>query len=109
MGVTNTEIFSAAQNELAGIAKALAHPARIAILQCLLRTNTCMGGEIVDELPLAQPTVSRHLKELKAAGLIRGTIEGTRINYCIDGRRWREVQALLDELFEAYTWDKDCC
>ncbi len=94
---------------LAAIAKALAHPARIAIIQHLLKVNQCIGGQIVDELPLAQPTVSRHLKELKDAGIIKGDIEGVRINYCIDAIRWREIQAQFNGLFDTFVADRDCC
>jgi len=84
MGATKTDHFTAEQNDLAIIAKALGHPARIAIVEYLLRVDTCICGDIVNELPLAQPTVSQHLKELKNAGLIKGSIEGTAICYCIN-------------------------
>ena len=76
MGITKHELFTTRQNELASIAKALGHPARIAIIQYLLKVNACIGGDIVSELPLAQPTISRHLRELKDAGIIQGTVEG---------------------------------
>lgn len=109
MGLTKSENFSIQQNELAQIAKALAHPARIAIIQHLLKVNECIGGDIVNEIPLAQPTISRHLKELKEAGIIQGTIQGTRMNYCIDARRWREIQMLFNGLFDTYILDRDCC
>ncbi len=108
MGVTKAEKFTAPQNELARIAKALGHPARIAIVQHLLKVDNCITGELVEEIPLAQPTISRHLKELKAVGIIHGTIEGTRVNYCIDGRRWRAVQYLLNSLFDEYVPSRDC-
>ena len=84
MGVSKTEHFSIEQNELAIIFKAIAHPARLAIVDYLLKTDACICGDIVNELPLAQPTVSQHLKELKNAGIIKGTIEGTSICYCIN-------------------------
>lgn len=84
MGATKTDHFTQEQNDLAIIAKALGHPARIAIMEYLLKVNTCICGDIVNELPLAQPTVSQHLKELKNAGLIKGSIEGTSICYCIN-------------------------
>ena len=109
MGLTKTENFSIDQNELAQVTKALGHPARIAIVQHLLKVNQCIGGDIVNEVPLAQPTISRHLKELKSVGIIKGTIEGTSINYCIDAKRWREIQQLLNGLFDAYVLDQDCC
>ena len=84
MGATKTDHFTDRQNQIANIAKALGHPARIAIIEYLMKVNECICGDIVNELPLAQPTVSQHLKELKNAGLIKGNIEGTSICYCID-------------------------
>lgn len=108
MGLTKSENFSTTQNDLAAIAKALGHPARIAIIQHLLKVNSCICGDLVDEIPLAQPTISRHLKELKAVGIIKGTIEGTSVNYCIDAKKWREIQALLNDLFDSYVPDFDC-
>ncbi|MCB0666912.1 MAG: helix-turn-helix transcriptional regulator [Saprospiraceae bacterium] len=108
MGVTKTENFTDSQNEIALIAKALGHPARIAIIQHLLKINSCICGELVDEIPLAQPTISRHLKELKNVGLIKGSIEGTSVNYCIDSEKWRFVQTLFNDLFDTYVADQDC-
>ncbi|MCI5083743.1 MAG: metalloregulator ArsR/SmtB family transcription factor [Saprospiraceae bacterium] len=108
MGVTKTENFTAQQNELANIAKALGHPARVAIIQHLLKVNSCICGDIVNEVNLAQPTISRHLKELKAVGIIKGTIEGTSINYCIDGQKWRVIQAMFNGLFDTYVPDFSC-
>ncbi len=84
MGVTKTALFTKEQNDLANMAKALAHPARIAILQYLIRKNACVCGDLVDELGLAQATTSQHLKELKNVGIIQGTIEGVSVCYCID-------------------------
>lgn len=84
MGASKTEHFSGEQNTIAIIARALGHPARIAIIEHLLKVNACICGDIVNELPLAQPTVSQHLKELKNAKIIKGTIEGNSICYCID-------------------------
>lgn len=109
MGLSKTEYFNAKQNELAQIAKVFAHPARIAIIQYLLKVNQCIGGDIVNEIPLAQPTISRHLKELKSIGIIKGTIEGTSMSYCIDAERWRVVQHLFNDLFNTYVQDRDCC
>lgn len=109
MGTSKTEGFSKQQLELAEIARALAHPARIAILQYLARVNACIGGEIVGALPLAQPTISRHLKELKAVGLIKGEIDGVRVNYCIDRERWEEVQRLMNGFFSISVDEQDCC
>ena len=84
MGITKTESFTEAQNEIATLAKALGHPARVAIMEYLMKVDGCICGDIVNELPLAQPTVSQHLKELKNAGLIKGNIEGNAICYCIE-------------------------
>ncbi len=109
MGATKSQLFSQSQNELAAIAKALAHPARIAIIEHLMKVNACITGDIVEELPLAQPTISQHLKELKAAGILQGTIEGAKVNYCIDGKRWREIQTILNALFDTYVPDRQCC
>lgn len=108
MGLTKTEAFSIDQNELAAICKALGHPARIAIVQHLLKVNSCICGDIVDELPLSQASISRHLKELKTVGIIQGTIEGTSVNYCIHGEKWREIQRLLNGLFDTYVADLNC-
>lgn len=84
MGASKSESFSDSQNELATLFKALSHPARIAIIEYLLQVDKCICGDIVNQLPLAQPTISQHLKELKNANIIKGTIEGTAICYCIN-------------------------
>jgi len=84
MGATKTEFFTERQNQIAIIAKALGHPARIAIIDYLLKVESCICGDIVNEIQLAQPTISQHLKELKNAGIIKGSIAGTAICYCID-------------------------
>ena len=84
MGASKTASFSEGQNKLASLFKALAHPARVAIIEYLLQVDSCICGDIVNELPLAQPTVSQHLKELKTAGIIKGAIEGTAICYCLN-------------------------
>jgi DNA-binding transcriptional ArsR family regulator len=108
MGVTKTENFTAKQNQLAALAKALGHPARIAILEHLLRHQTCVCGDLVNELPLAQATVSQHLKELKAVGLITGEIEGTSVCYCINEKVWAEAKASLLGLF-SLPIQNTCC
>ncbi len=102
MGVTKSDLFSPAQNQLATWARALAHPARIAILQQLLRNNACICGGLVEELGLAQATISQHLRELKEAGLIKGSVEGTSVCYCIDERNWTRVRKAFNGLFEKY-------
>ena len=92
MGATKTEHFTDKQNQIATLAKALGHPARVAIIEYLMAVDTCICGDIVNVLPLAQPTVSQHLKELKNAGLIKGSVEGTAICYCIDEKALELLQ-----------------
>jgi DNA-binding transcriptional ArsR family regulator len=108
MGITKTEIFTEKQNRLAQMLKALAHPARIAIIQHLLKENACICGDLVEELGLAQATISQHLKELKNAGLIQGTIEGTSICYCIDPKMWQQYKSTFEGFF-ALSGKKNCC
>jgi DNA-binding transcriptional ArsR family regulator len=108
MGATKTEIFSEKQNKLAQMMKALGHPARIAIIQQLLKTNACICGDLVDELGLAQATISQHLKELKNIGLIQGNIEGTSVCYCIDPKVWKQYKKELEAFFIPYE-NKNCC
>lgn len=108
MGVTKTREFTKSQNELAILAKAIGHPARIAILQFLIQSKSCVCGAIVDELPLSQSTVSQHLKELKNAGLIKGDIDGPSVCYCIDERAWNRARKLIGEMFDSYQ-GQDCC
>jgi DNA-binding transcriptional ArsR family regulator len=110
MGATKTNYFSEKQNSLAVLLKALGHPARVAIIEYLLKTKTCICGDIVNELPLAQPTVSQHLKELKNAGLINGNIEGNAICYCIDEKAIEKLQEYFACISIKLTEKKlDCC
>ena len=110
MGLSKTEEFTVRDNNLAKYAKALSHPARVAILRLLIEKRACICGDIVDELPLSQSTVSQHLKELKEAGLIKGDIDGVRICYCIDMDAWKQAKAYLDSLFDAYIVSEiNCC
>ena len=109
MGATKSEEFTIKDNRIANYAKALSHPARIAILQLLIKKQSCICGDIVDELPLSQSTVSQHLKELKAAGLIQGDIDGARVCYCIDPKEWKAAKERLDQLFDSYTAVEKCC
>ena len=109
MGATKTNLFTKQQNDIAKMAKALAHPARIAILQYLAKKNACVCGDIVDELGLAQATTSQHLKELKNVGLIQGNIEGVSICYCIHPKVWKQYQALFTMFFKAVPADNKCC
>lgn len=108
MGITKTDGFTKAQVDLAAMTKALGHPARIAILQFLAARKACVCGDIVDELPLSQSTVSQHLKELKNAGLIKGEIDGPSVCYCIDEKNWNKVQKNLSDLFKSLT-KAECC
>jgi DNA-binding transcriptional ArsR family regulator len=108
MGLTKTEEFSKAQNDLAAVAKALGHPARIAIIQFLIKSKSCVCGDIVNELPLSQSTVSQHLSELKKAGLIKGDIDGPSVCYCIDEKAWNRAKKSVLNLFESYDADS-CC
>ena len=109
MGLTKTEIFTAEQNQLATLLKALAHPARIAILQRIMLSNTCICGDLVGELGLAQATISQHLKELKTSGLIQGTIEGVSVCYCIDPKNWKLLEGYLGDFLNAYKGPTTCC
>lgn len=102
MGTTKDVGYSAREAAVARYAKALSHPARVAILELLLRRCTCYCGNIVEELPIAQSTVSQHLRELKEAGLIRGRIEGTSVCYCIDEKEWSKARKTLSDLFERF-------
>ena len=107
MGLTKSEIFTDQQNEIASIAKVIGHPARVAIIQHLVKTNSCICGDLVDVIGLAQPTISQHLKELKNIGLIQGSIEGTSVCYCINPEKIREVRDLLSSFFSESI--NSCC
>lgn len=109
MGISKTEEFTIKDNKIAKYAKALAHPARVAILNLLIKKEACVCGDIVDELPLSQSTVSQHLKELKEAGLIKGDIDGAKVCYCIDEKEWENAKTYLTSLFETYTHKPKCC
>jgi DNA-binding transcriptional ArsR family regulator len=111
MGATKTDHFSEHQNELAGWMKALGHPARIAIIEFLLKTDSCICGDIVNELPLSQPTVSQHLKELKSAGIIKGSIEGTAICYCLDPATMEKIHERIGTIYNELICknQKSCC
>ncbi len=107
MGLSKTEEFTKTQNEIASLAKALGHPARVAILQYLAERKTCVCGDIVNELPLSQSTVSQHLKELKKVGLIKGDIEGPTVCYCVDVKMLTKARKLLSDLFQEV--HESCC
>ena len=110
MGVTKSQLFTDRQNQLAQWARVLGHPARIAILQHILKEETCVCGSLVDELGLAQATISQHLRELKDAGLIQGTVEGTSVCYCIEPKTWARAKTAFNILFDKYApGSNDCC
>ncbi len=106
MGLSKKTSFGRRENQIAEIAKALAHPARVAILEFLAKQNACICGDIVEQIPLSQATVSQHLAELKRVGLIKGEIEGPRVCYCIDQKAWTEAKQLLTQFL---TDVKNCC
>ncbi len=110
MGLTKSEIFTKEQNTIANIAKVLGHPARIAIIQQLFKLQDCVCGDLVNEIGLAQPTISQHLKELKTIGLIKGTIEGTRVCYCINKKEWNLYKKIfVDFLSQNEYTENECC
>ncbi|MFD1292789.1 ArsR/SmtB family transcription factor [Lutibacter holmesii] len=108
MGITKSEIFTNEQNNIAKIAKVLGHPARIAILQYILKSKSCICGDLVQEIGLAQPTISQHLKELKNIQLIKGNIDGTSVCYCIDEENWMKIQKTLTQ-FLTTNPSTNCC
>ncbi|WP_312746938.1 ArsR/SmtB family transcription factor [Sphingobacterium multivorum] len=109
MGITKTEIYTDEQNKLASFLKVLAHPARIAILQYIINQKACICNDLVEELGLAQATISQHLKELKNIGLIQGTIAGKSVCYCIDENVWKQTQGVLNTFFNQNVKVKGCC
>ncbi len=109
MGLTKTHIFSDDQNQIALFAKVFGHPARVAILQYLFEINACVCGDLVNEIGLAQPTISQHLKELKNMGLIKGSIEGTSVCYCIDTENWFEMKAVMFDFLNQDTLKLESC
>ena len=106
MGITKSQIFTQEQNNLAHIAKVLGHPARIAILEHIMKSNACICNDLVDEIGLAQATISQHLKELKSIGIISGNIEGKSMCYCINKKKWNDIQLLIDNFFKSAA---SCC
>ncbi|MEZ0487452.1 ArsR/SmtB family transcription factor [Fibrella aquatica] len=108
MGATKTEVFTEKQNRIADLAKAFAHPARVAILQHLAKTQSCVCGDLVDVLPLSQATVSQHLKELSRIGIIKGSVNPPRVCYCINELVWAEAEVAFGELLTQFKV-KSCC
>jgi ArsR family transcriptional regulator, lead/cadmium/zinc/bismuth-responsive transcriptional repressor len=109
MGITKSELFKKRQNKMAEVAKAFNHPARVAILEYLLDNNTCICNDLVDVLPLSQSTITQHLKELKQIGIIKGEVEGPKVNYCIDENVWEEAKDIFINMFSRYVKKNDCC
>jgi DNA-binding transcriptional ArsR family regulator len=111
MGMTKTDIYEEEEVEIATLAKALGHPARIAILKYLVKQEACINSDLVEELGLAQSTVSQHLKELKNAGLIQGTVSGVSMSYCVNREQWEKAKTLILDLFdkEIDKWNNQCC
>lgn len=109
MGISKTEIFTEQQNEIAVFAKVFGHPARVAILQHLFKIDTCVCGDLVDEIGLAQPTISQHLKELKQLGLIKGSVEGTSVCYCIDTENWTKMKNVMLQFLDQDINKQNCC
>lgn len=109
MGLTRIDKYTTEQVDLAQLLKVLGHPARIAIVQSIIRTDSCICGDLVTEIGLAQSTISQHLKELKQVGIIQGTIEGTSVCYCINKEVWSQLEASMNELFKSVSINSDCC
>ncbi|MGS0748618.1 ArsR/SmtB family transcription factor [Halpernia sp. GG3] len=110
MGVSKTEIFTDEQNEISLFAKVFGHPARVSILQYLFKINSCVCGDLVNEIGLAQPTISQHLKELKYLGLIKGNVEGTSVCYCINKENWTKMkETMLQFLNQDISETGNCC
>lgn len=110
MGLAKTDIFSDQINEIATLAKAFGHPARVAILEHLFKIKGCYCGDLVQEIGLAQPTISQHLKELKQLGLIQGNVEGTSVCYCINSENWAQMKAVMKSFLDQdITSQSDCC
>ena len=110
MATTKSSEFNIKEQKIAEICKALAHPARIAIINFLIKKKECICSDVVNELPLSQSTVSQHLKELKNAGLIKGDIDGQRVCYCIDLKKWSEAKKTINLFLsqEAIQAEKTC-
>lgn len=109
MGTSKTEDYNKKEIEIADLLKAIAHPARLAILQALAKRKTCICGELVEVLPLAQATVSQHLKAMKNAGLIQGTVTGTNVCYCLNPKAFEKVKAYISKIDIQLNATKNCC
>ncbi|AEV33457.1 ArsR/SmtB family transcription factor [Owenweeksia hongkongensis] len=109
MGLAKTEMFTDEQNKVSLFAKVFGHPARVAILQHLFKINSCVCGDLVNEIGLAQPTISQHLKELKNLGLIKGNVEGTSVCYCIDSENWTAMKSVMSQFLDQDVSKTSCC
>lgn len=109
MGITKTELYTDKQNKLATLFKVLGHPARIAILQHIINQHSCICNDLVEELGLAQATISQHLKELKSIGILQGSIEGKSVCYCIDQNIWNTIEQEMNYFFDQEVEIKSCC
>jgi len=109
MGITKTEGFTEEVNKMADILKALGHPARLRIIEFLAESPSCICNDLVDELPLAQPTISRHLSELKKVGIIKGSIEGKNVCYCLNEDALGQINELLGRITSISLKSKNCC
>lgn len=109
MGTTKSEIYTEKQNRMATMLKALAHPARIAIIEYLINSRSCICGDLVEELGLAQATISQHLRELKTAGIIKGTVEGASVCYCIDEKVWKQYKQQMEKFFVSFSVKNNHC
>jgi DNA-binding transcriptional ArsR family regulator len=111
MGISKSDFFTEDQNEMANLMKALGHPARIAIIEFLLKKESCICGDIVNELPLSQPTISQHLKELKNVNIIKGSVEGNSICYCLNLETLEKIQKYVQITITGATKCKpgECC
>ena len=108
MGITKSELFKKRQNRIAALATAFDHPARVAIIEYLLDNKTCICNDLVHVLPLSQSTITQHLKELKQIGIIKGEVEGPKVNYCIDEKVWEEARDIFINMFSKFV-PKNCC
>ncbi|WP_149273638.1 ArsR/SmtB family transcription factor [Pareuzebyella sediminis] len=109
MGLSKTEIFTDRQNQIALFGKVFGHPARVAIMDYLFKIQACVCGDLVNEIGLAQPTISQHLKELKHLGLIKGNVEGTSVCYCIDHENWMHMKKLMIGFLDQDILSESCC
>lgn len=109
MGLTKTEIFTKEQNKIAAMAKVIGHPARVAILQHLLKVKECICGDLVGVVGLSQPTISQHLREMKSIGLISGSIDGTKVCYCINKKTYEQIRDMFSKVFGQDLNAEDCC